>query len=114
MRRLRFAFLTLLLATASGCERSTGLAGLSEEEFVSAMAALRRIERDVTLDSATKATARVNTLQERNLTPPELEAAARALAGDPERALTVWSRIDSLATAEPGVQPEEAELDTVT
>ena len=74
---------------------------MSEEEFVHTMAELRRLERDLTLDSAARTTARRNALQERDLTPEALEAAARALADDPKNALAVWARIDSLAAADP-------------
>lgn len=64
------------------------------------MAELRRIEQDITMDSAARTTARRNTLQERDLTPEQLEAAARSLAeADPDHALALWQRIDSLATA---------------
>ena len=106
MRLLRLISPLLFLAAAPACDRSNGLPGMSEEEFVHAMAELRRIERDVSLDSAARTTARRNTLQERDLTPEALEAAARALADDPEHALAVWQRIDSLATAPP---PEEGD-----
>lgn len=87
----------LALLAAAACEPSTDLAGVSEETFVRTMADLRRIERDITLDSVQKAEARDAALQERNLTPAELEAAARALADDAPRAVSVWARIDTLA-----------------
>lgn len=102
----------LLLAAVPGCDRSSGLPGMSEEEFVHTMAELRRIERDVTLDTAARTTARRNTLQERDLTPEALEAAARALANDPGRAIQVWARIDSLATMDPSAVDSMATPDS--
>jgi hypothetical protein len=109
MRRLLPLFsIGLLFTAAPACDRSTDLAGMSEEAFVSAMASLRRIDRDAALDSAAKTTARESTLQERNLTSAQLEAAARALARDPEHAVGVWSRIDSLAREEAVTDPAEA------
>jgi hypothetical protein len=101
MRLLRLISILLWLSALPACDRSSGLPGMSEEEFVHTMAELRRVERDATLDSAARTTARRNTLQERDLTPEALEAAAKALADDPDRALAVWTRIDSLASALP-------------
>lgn len=106
MRLVRLISPLLMLAAVAACDRSSGLPGMSEEEFVHTMAELRRIERDVTLDSAARTTARRNTLQERDLTPEALESAARALAESPDHALVVWERIDSLATATPEIGPE--------
>lgn len=80
---------------------------MSEQVFIETMAELRRIERDVSLDTASKAERRRNTLQERDLTPEQLEAAARDLADDPERALQVWGVIDSLSTAVEGEDEDE-------
>lgn len=105
--RLRLISLVLVLTIVPGCDRSNGLPGMTEEEFVQTMAELRRIEQDFTLDSAARTTARRNTLQERDLSPEELEAAARALAeADPDHALKVWERIDSLATAGSAEAPD--------
>jgi hypothetical protein len=106
MRLLLLICPLLLLAAMPACDRSSGLPGMSEEEFVRTMAELRRIERNVTLDSAARTTARRNTLQERDLTPEALETAARALAADPNHALEIWARIDSLASLDPTIAPE--------
>jgi len=89
--------------TALACNRSADLAGVSETQFALTMAELRRIERNIALDSAAKSIARDNVLQERDLTPEALEAAARALAGDVRRSTEVWSRIDSLASMDTSV-----------
>lgn len=87
------------------CDRSDDLAGIGETRFVGTMAELQRIERDLTLDSAGRTTARRNTLQERDLTPEQLEAAARALADDPTRAQVLWAQIDSLSRVAPDTAP---------
>jgi hypothetical protein len=89
--------------TALACDRATDLAGMSEAQFASAMADLRRIERNAALDSAAKTIARRDVLQERDLTPEALEAAARALARDVRRSNEVWSRIDSLVATDSAV-----------
>jgi hypothetical protein len=89
--------LILLPTLGAACTRSRDLAGMTDSTFVATMAALRHIERDEQLDSAARTTARATTLQERDLTPEELERAARALASDPARAETLWARIDTLS-----------------
>ncbi len=86
--------------TALACDRSTDLAGMSEAQFASTMADLRRIQLNPALDSAARTIARREVLQERDLTPEALEAAARALARDVRRSTEVWSRIDSLAAGD--------------
>jgi hypothetical protein len=109
MRLLPLLPIVFVIAFAPGCERSTELAGVSEARFVATMAALRRIERDIMLDSAQKAAARDEALQEGNLTPAQLESSAQALARDPAHALEVWARIDTIAMQlrpAPGVEPE--------
>jgi len=92
--RLRVWHVALVVASA-GCERGRGISGVGDSTFVAAMAQLHAIERDVRLDSAGKVAARRVALQERGLSPVQLERAARALAEDPDRAIRVWNRIDS-------------------
>ncbi|HEU4563412.1 MAG TPA: hypothetical protein VFS05_02140 [Gemmatimonadaceae bacterium] len=87
------------LVMAAGCGRRGAPAGMSEQTFVTTMAALEAITRDSTRDSVAKAAARRKVLQERGLTPAELERAARSLARDPRRATELWSRIDSTTRA---------------
>ena len=103
MRNLLPTLAMIACLTALACDRSTDLAGVSEAQFASTMADLRRIERNATLDSAAKTMARRDVLQERDLTPEALEAAARALARDVTRSTEVWSRIDSLAATDTAV-----------
>ena len=58
------------------------------------MARLHVVQADATLDSAARAAARDSVLQEQGLSRERLEAAARALADDPDRALAVWRAIE--------------------
>ena len=82
-----------LVLASSGCGR--GISDVDDSTFVAVMARLHAIERDALLDSAGKVEARRGALQERGLSPEQLERAARALADDPDRAIRVWNRIDS-------------------
>ncbi|MDQ3519302.1 MAG: hypothetical protein M3466_12970 [Gemmatimonadota bacterium] len=86
-------FAVVLIAGA--CGRGQEISGVDESTFVAAMAKLRVIEGDSTLDSAEKVTARQSTLQEQGLSSLQLESAARSLADDPAHALAIWGRIDS-------------------
>src|SRR5919204_2349114 len=86
-----------LTLCAPGCRRAAARSGVSDSTFVATMAALQMIDTDDTKDSAAKAAARQRVLQERGLSPAQLERAARAYAGNPERATRIWSRIDSTA-----------------
>ena len=96
---------TVLIAGA--CRRGQEISGVDESAFVAAMAQLRVIEGDSTLDSAGKVTARRATLQEQGLSSLQLESAARSLADDPAHALAVWTRIDSaiLLIRNPAARP---------
>ena len=83
----------LVLCGMMGC-RPGGLAGgMSDSTFVQVVAALRRINNAEGVDSARRALARDSVLQSRDLTPAQLERAARELGDDPDRALAVWQQI---------------------
>ena len=82
-------------AAVAACTRGRDIAGVDDSTFVRTMAKLQAIEANPALDSAARAAARRAALQERGLAPDDLERAARALAADPERAIKVWSRIDT-------------------
>ena len=69
------------------------MAGVTDSSFVATMTALTRINQDGSLDSASRAAARDSVLQARDLTPDDLERAARALEDDPERAMALWLEI---------------------
>lgn len=91
----RHALLVVLvvLASAASCRRSQLATGVSDSTFVAVMADLKRVQEAPGLDSAGRAARRDSILQSRGLTPPQLEAAARVLAGNPTRAQTVWTAI---------------------
>ena len=69
------------------------MSGVTDSTFVETIVALRRINLDPALDSARRAAARDSLLQSRDLTAETLDAAARALASDPDRAFALWQRI---------------------
>ena len=69
------------------------MSGVTDSTFVATMTELNRIDADEGLDSARRVSARDSVLQGRDLTAAQLEAAARALADDPDRAYTLWQRI---------------------
>jgi hypothetical protein len=89
------------LTAYAGCRRAAPT-GMSDSTFVATMADLRRIERDTTLNDSGRASARREALRTHRVTPGELERAARALAENPRRALTVWEAIDRRVTAARG------------
>jgi hypothetical protein len=104
MRTTGFGLGLLALLLGAGCQRGGGGGGgISDSTFVAALTELQVIDRDATRDSAAKAAARREVLQERGLTPEGLERVARRLAADPVRAREIWRRIDSLATARTAV-----------
>ena len=74
--------------------------GVRDSTFVATMSDLRRAEATAS-DSAGMAAGRRRILQQRGLTPAQLEAAARKLGDDPDRALAVWQAIERRA-----VQPD--------
>ena len=85
----------LLLSGVIACRQEEIVAGVSDSTFVATMTALTRINQDEARDSTSRAAARDSVLQGRDLTPEDLERAARALEDDPERALALWTRIGS-------------------
>jgi hypothetical protein len=102
----RTAALVALAFGAWACGSGDITAGVSDSTFVATIAELRRIQNDASLDSARRVQTRQAVLQRRGLTPDRLEQAARALAGDPERAVAVWQAIDRRATGPaPAITP---------
>ena len=83
------------LLAAIGCSLpdSAG-AGVSDTTFVRTMVALRKLELDRTVDSTALDSARRVVLRRNRVTVGELEAKARALAGDAQHASNVWRAID--------------------
>jgi hypothetical protein len=86
---------------AGGCRRTEIVAGVTDSSFVAAMTELRRIRSDSSMDSTRRSAARAKALQGRGLTVDQLEAAARQLATQPERAVLIWREIDRRVTAPP-------------
>lgn len=101
----------MFLTVGAGCH-GTSATGISDSTFVRTIAALHEINADTALDSAGRAHARTQLLQERGLTPDALERAARALAADPERALAVWTAIDEHARTDTSAPPAPASPST--
>jgi hypothetical protein len=83
----------LLILVISGCPRDGVAPGMSDSAYIASMVALLRVAGDATLDSAGRAAARRSVLQQRGLTPAQLEQWARDLARDPQRATEVASEI---------------------
>ena len=99
-RALAHALLGLLVISGASCDRGELAPGVRDSTFVAAMAELQRIDQSTGLDSAGRQAARAVALQRRGLTPARLEAAAVALADDPERALEIFRAIDERANRE--------------
>ena len=83
----------LLILVIAGCTRDGLAPGMSDSTYIASMVALLRVGGDATLDSAGRAAARRTVLQQRGLTPEQLEQWARGLARDPQRANDVASEI---------------------
>ena len=93
---LALTVMLTVVGPASGCRRRTAVVdGVSDSTFVATMVELRRLDSATTTDSAARLAARAAVLQRRGLTAPQLERFATALAAEPERAQTLFARIDS-------------------
>ena len=88
-----FVVHALVLSVLVGCKQGEIVSGVTDSTFVETIVALRLINVDPALDSARRVSARDSLLQSRDLTAETLEAAARALADDPDRAFALWQRI---------------------
>ena len=102
--RSAHAVAALVMLASVACRRDEIISGVSDSAFVGAMAELRRIQNDMSLDSARRKMARDSVLQGRGLTPEEMERAARALGRDPNRASAIWQAIE-LRMNEPQPMP---------
>ena len=71
--------------------------GMSDSAFVKTMVRLHRVAVDSTIDQAARDSARHLVLNQQKVTAAQLEAAARALALEPVRAESLWTRIDRQA-----------------
>ena len=98
MTRIQWIIRIAVVGVLAGCgDRTLGSAAISDSTFVATMAKLHAIDRDSLLDSAGRANARRQVLQEEGLTSDALIDAARALADDPRRARNLWMAIDKRA-----------------
>lgn len=100
MRRLRHS--TFLACVLAACGSGEIIPGVRDSTFVATMADLRRTEATTT-DPPALAAARQRILQQRGLTPARMEAVARKLGEDPERAVAIWQAIERRA-----VQPDSS------
>lgn len=89
-----------LALPAAACDREALADGVTDSAFVATMAELERVDRAPGLDSSARVAARTAALQRRGLTPAQIEAAAAALADDPERALALYRAIDRKASGD--------------
>lgn len=85
------------LGVLGACREPPLAQGVSDSAFVATLAALKRVQDAVGIDSAQRAALRDSVLQGRGLTPAQLEAAARTLARNPARAQAVWQAIERRA-----------------
>ena len=100
---LALTVMLTVVGPASGCRRRAAVVdGVSDSTFVATMVELRRLDSATTTDSAARLAARAAVLQRRGLTAPQLERFAKALAAEPERAQTLFARIDSTLRPRPG------------
>ena len=90
----RLALVAFAAALAAACTGAMGEPGVSDSTFVRTMAKLNAIDRDSVLDSAGRANAKQQLLQEEGLTSEALIEAAGRLADDPKRARDVFLAID--------------------
>lgn len=104
MKSFRMGALIVCLLLA-GCPGRNEWAGMSDSTFVDVMARLHRIETDDRLSREERDSLRRVVLQEEELTPEQLEAAARMLATDAQRAQDVWQAIER-KSGEPATAPE--------
>lgn len=91
MRRL---LVWTIAASLAGC-RATPNAPLSDSTFVSVMGDLRHLQD--TLGRLPDSSMRAIVLRRYRVTADQVEATARALGDDPDRAANVWHAIDRRA-----------------
>ncbi len=97
MRRLACFHVLILAGGMTGCNRGELISGVTDSTYVATMAELRRLRQHPGPDSTHNAAARAAVLQRRGLSPEQLERASTVLAQDPDRAVTLWQRIEEHA-----------------
>ena len=95
----------LALGALIACNSAAEPAAPGDSVFVRTMGELRRIRTDPALDSAARDSAREATLRMHGVDEQELEAMARELASDPERALADWREIEKIASGDSARTP---------
>lgn len=104
---IRRATALLAAGLVSACG-GTLAAGVSEQEYIEVMAALRLVQEDQSLAPAQRTVRRDSILLAAGVSAEEMEAAARALARDPQRAWAAWQAIDRRATGADSAQADTA------
>jgi len=105
----RSILVLLVLSALAGCKSSAEPTAANDSLFVNTMAELRRIRTDPALDSAARDSAREASLRSHGVSVEELEAMARELAQDPERALDDWREIERQAVRDTTSRSREGE-----
>jgi hypothetical protein len=102
----------LALGALAACRSSAEPIAASDSLFVNTMGELRRIRTDPALDSAARDSAREAVLRTNDVSAEELEAMARALSQDPQRALEAWREIERKSSQDESRPPARAATDS--
>ncbi|HET7622042.1 MAG TPA: hypothetical protein VFK39_09070 [Gemmatimonadaceae bacterium] len=102
----------LALGALAACRSSAEPTAANDSLFVNTMGELRRIRTDPALDSAARDSAREAVLRTHDVSAEELEAMARALSQDPERALEAWREIERKSTQDESRPPARPTADS--
>ncbi len=95
-RALAAALAAALVVAGCGRPAAADL-GMSDSTYVDVLSRLRAVADAPDVDSTTRAARRAAVLRSAKLDAAALERASRALVADPERATTLWRRIDERA-----------------
>jgi hypothetical protein len=101
----RTAIALLFVSVSLGCRTHDIVSGVTDSTFVAAMADLRRVQLAPGLDSARRSAMRDSVMRLRRVSSQQLEAAARRLAGQPDRAHDIWEAIDKRASPDTANKP---------
>jgi hypothetical protein len=93
-RSFLYGALACLVFLTAGCPGRNQLEGMSDSTFVDVMARLHRVEMDQRLVREQRDSVRAIILEERGITPEQLESAAQSLAAQPDRAIALWQAIE--------------------
>lgn len=106
----RRAVALLVTGVAVACGGGSLAAGVSEAEYVEVMAALRLVQENRSLAPAQRTARRDSILRSAGVSAEDMEAAARALARDPQRAWAAWQAIDKRATGADSVAADSGAI----